>query len=144
MQEDAILVKLQPDGVATVVIERGAPCGSCISCKRTEDGKMLTEALNAAGAEVGDRVRINIDSSVVLRAVLIVYGVPLVGLIAGVLWGAHVAATYQLSETMQGVCGTGAGISLALLGLMAASWYTKHQQNSYRPTIVRRLDTTNA
>ena len=50
-----------------------------------QGGFMVTEAENPAGAQVGDKVRLQFNSRAALTAILIVFGLPLLALLLGVI-----------------------------------------------------------
>lgn len=80
---------------ALVVTQRSAECESCVSvdaCRMLGGSTdMEVEALNIAGAAAGDRVQLDISGEVLLTASFLVYMVPVLGLIAGAIFGHHVA-----------------------------------------------------
>lgn len=44
-------------------------------------------ALNKAGAEVGQKVKVNIRSSVYMKSAMIIYGIPALALVLGAVFG---------------------------------------------------------
>jgi len=52
---------------------------------------MIAEAENSAGAQVGDTVRLEFSSGAALTAILMVFGLPLLALLLGVILAAAVA-----------------------------------------------------
>jgi sigma-E factor negative regulatory protein RseC len=83
MLETGIIIKI--DGKkATVKINKAQACSHCKSKCMESDGFMITEAINSVGANIGDVVKLEINSKTALRAILIVFGLPLVIMLAGV------------------------------------------------------------
>lgn len=75
------------DNTAVVRLARHSACSECGSCGHGESGdskEMLVEALNEAGAVVGDQVLVDLESVQVVRAAFIFYAIPLIALLAGV------------------------------------------------------------
>ena len=71
---------------AVVRLARHSACSECGACNHGEGESkdMLVEALNEAGAVVGDQVQVDLESVQVVRAAFIFYAIPLIALLAGV------------------------------------------------------------
>ncbi len=70
--------------LVVVRLERHDACSSCRACIAGIDPKeMLLEATNACGAKEGDLVGITLEQSNFLKAVLIMYTIPLIALLMG-------------------------------------------------------------
>jgi len=82
---------LGSDGRATVVAEKGQGCSSCGAASQCHGGrnagKMETQALNQAGAAVGDRVSLTVASGTILARMAVLYLVPVCGLLSGAFVG---------------------------------------------------------
>lgn len=96
MEQYGIVVK-KIDTFVEIASTRLAACGtSCESCgaKCAESKEATIIALNTIGLEVGDRVKVDIDSREVLRYISLMYGLPLIfffiGLGLGYLLGSFV------------------------------------------------------
>ncbi|MGD0885000.1 MAG: SoxR reducing system RseC family protein [Thermodesulfovibrionales bacterium] len=73
--------------VATVSVTRQSACEQCkMGCNLTESGAEI-EAINEAGAEIGQKVRILMSPYSYLKGSLLVYGVPSAALIFGAVIG---------------------------------------------------------
>lgn len=85
---------------ATVSIERQDMCGSCHACEVVGEVKKC-EILckNTCGAKVGDQVEISLKEESFLKATMIIYGLPLVGLILGIALGWGVSQSFNLVYT---------------------------------------------
>jgi sigma-E factor negative regulatory protein RseC len=70
------------------------PHGGCRNCQNRsgcfghESKEAVLEAVNGIGAQPGDRVEIEVPSSTTMGGALIIFGVPMVGAIAGYFAGA--------------------------------------------------------
>ena len=76
---------------AKVVFTRSKACGDCHACVSFGSNQAETELANTLGAKVGDRVSIELHSGSVFTASLIMYGIPLAALLAGVLVGSLIS-----------------------------------------------------
>ncbi|NLJ40334.1 MAG: SoxR reducing system RseC family protein [Clostridiales bacterium] len=99
--------------VATVKIRRNANCGSCTACGMGKDQNEKTFTINNdLGATPGDWVELDLDSGSLLKASAIVYLVPLLSLILGVVAGYILARHYFANAELFGALG---GILLTAL-----------------------------
>lgn len=99
------------NGTAVVRLARHSACSECGACNHggEESKDMLVEALNEAGASVGDRVQVDLESVQVVRAAFIFYAIPLMALLIGVFAGkaAMVALGYEAdSDLIAAIVGT--------------------------------------
>ena len=95
MEERGRIVEVKGD-IVVVELERGknAHCGSCCLCHKGQGGRFFLEAINNGMVKTGDIVLLRIDDSAVLKGVLFVYGLPLVGFIAGLILAYYIQALY--------------------------------------------------
>ena len=94
MQEIGIVESVnEKRGTAKVVFDRKSACDKCRMCLTASGDKMkvYVEVKNTLGAKTGDRVSIELHSGSVFKASLILYGLPLVMLLAGVLLGSFIS-----------------------------------------------------
>jgi sigma-E factor negative regulatory protein RseC len=97
-----------------------ATCTFCpvASIFMSKDEPLELEALNPAGARVGEVVRIEMDSASSLAAYGLAYGIPLVGLITGAVIGALLSRRMPRLETLfvagMGILGAAAGLFFAV------------------------------
>jgi sigma-E factor negative regulatory protein RseC len=90
LQETGTVVELPGSEVAVVLCARSFFClyGGPLGLRRVEDRRhMRIEASNTVGAGPGDRVRLDCRPGRVLLVLFLLYGLPLVGLVAGALAG---------------------------------------------------------
>ncbi|WP_276905647.1 SoxR reducing system RseC family protein [Peptoniphilus duerdenii] len=89
MKQTGIVFELNDDK-AKLIVTRLAACGSsCESCSAHcgENKQEYINVKNDIGLKIGDRVEITTDSKAVLKYIALVYGLPLIFLISGVLIG---------------------------------------------------------
>ena len=98
-------------------------------CHCAAEGSQVTiDALNEAGAGVGDWVVVRRDTSVLLRNALILIGIPVVGILFGVIISYYMTSgfrTLSLSRILFGV-------ALAAMAIMTA-WFT--YRRTYKPAV---------
>ena len=87
---------------AKVVFKRQKACGDCRACASFGTDSVITEVENTLGVKVGDRVEIALHAPSVMKAGLIMYGIPLAALIAGVLIGSRIG---DLAAALFGIGG---------------------------------------
>ena len=97
---------------------------------------MEVEALNIAGAQVGDRIVLHIETASLLKASFLLYVFPILCMLLGALLGHHGAPSLQLDPSLVSVV-------LGLVGFgMAFAIIRRRQQsmartNAYKPKIIR-------
>ncbi|WBW50658.1 SoxR reducing system RseC family protein [Peptoniphilus equinus] len=86
MKNPGIVVEENGDFV-TILSMRQSACGSsCESCSsHCESEPMRVKAVNTIHAEIGDRVEMEISSNRVLSYIGLIYGIPLVTFLIGVV-----------------------------------------------------------
>ena len=102
MDEVGVVTKVE--GVkAHVLVARKSACEHCTAgaCRLSDDGAVI-EALNEAGAAVGQRVRVNKREYTYVSASLFYYGVPAMALLAGAIAGLNVLRTRKGSLLPRG------------------------------------------
>lgn len=130
MEEEGRVIKIEGD-LAQVEIEKKSTCRACGLCSMRGKNTMIAEAENTIGAKVGERVRIEILSSVILKGALLFYILPLVALILGMALGIKI--------TKHQTGGLILGISFFTLSYILTWLYNKKRktQNLYRSKITR-------
>jgi sigma-E factor negative regulatory protein RseC len=103
------VIEINGNGQATVVAEKGQGCRGCSAVSQCHGGRsshsQQTPALNRAGAVVGDRVMLTVESGDILTRLALLYLVPVIGMLTGAFAGAFLFG---------GVDGTDGGHSVAL------------------------------
>lgn len=122
---------------AKVATNRRGPCSDCSeegACALTIGGAPtakadLVEVENPINARPGDTVEIDLVGHTELRVSLLVWIVPLVGLIAGAIAGAALHDTLSLGQDPAAMVGGTLGIFGAYALLMAID---RHSRNDHR------------
>jgi sigma-E factor negative regulatory protein RseC len=143
IQEQARVVAVD-GGIVEVVVGRQSACGSCAA--KGGCGTSLLAAWfprrelrfalpNAVGALPGDTVVLGLDERQLQRGSLLLYALPLGGLLLGAIGGEGLFAANAWPGELGGIAG-------GLLGLIAALWWVRMrslQANSGRDPGVRLL-----
>lgn len=83
-------VRESKDGIATIVISDSDNCKECTAklyCKPGSSNERSLTVKDTFGVKPGDKVRVSINGSKILGVSVLIYGIPLVLLLAGLLIG---------------------------------------------------------
>jgi len=130
MREEARVIKIEGN-LAQLEIERKSACRTCGLCSLRGKDTMIAEADNSIGAKVGEIVRIEIPSSIILKGAILFYILPLVALILGMALGIKITKHQTGSLIL--------GFSLFIFSYILIWLHGKKRkaQNIYRPKITR-------
>jgi len=139
--EEGIVCRI--DGTtAWITTTRSGACESCASkgsCSTLASGrKMDVQAVNSAGALVGDRVLISFESASLFKLTFLLYIFPIMAMFAGALLGQTVAPFLHVDATTLSVAGAFLFFLLAF-GLVRISGNHLAQKDAYRPKVFRIL-----
>lgn len=148
MIEEQAEVVAREGRFAWVQTQRSSTCGACPvhkGCGTAALSRVLGQrrtrvrVLNEADAGVGEQVIIGLPEQALVRGALAVYLVPLLGLLGGALFGAHLAGRL-LAEQPDLFSIFFGGLGLA----MGIAWLRHHARSiggdaRYQPVIVRRF-----
>ncbi|MCJ7554304.1 MAG: SoxR reducing system RseC family protein [Ignavibacteriaceae bacterium] len=127
------IVKEAKDGIAIISIQDSGKCEECtakIYCKPgNSEGRNLT-VRDPFGVHPGDKVRVSIKGSKILSASFLLYGIPLILLLAGIFIGMEVFKTNK--ELYSSLLAIGIVTTYALFMFLFSK---KERINSY-PEIV--------
>ncbi|MFT4451541.1 SoxR reducing system RseC family protein [Parvimonas sp. G1425] len=86
MEQVGYITKILPEDKCKVLISRISGCkGTCKTCGGCPTPTMHIVMKNTLDAEVGDRVKIGIDSNIVLKYSIFLYGFPILMFILSIL-----------------------------------------------------------
>ncbi|MEG1559252.1 MAG: SoxR reducing system RseC family protein [Clostridia bacterium] len=80
--------------IARIKFKRGKMCGKCHACMSLSSDELAVELDNTLDAHVGDFVNISLHEKSIVKAGLIMYGIPLVMLILGAYLGSLIGDLY--------------------------------------------------
>jgi len=136
MREQGLVMEIENDQVV-IQLARTSACDQCGACSMgAHDQEMLLRAENQCNAKPGDHVYLELQQENFFKAVSIMYGLPLVGLIIGFLAGYGGARLFGQSNWQEplGLLG-GIGLMIVIFFWIRSQeerWKTK----DYRPIAV--------
>jgi sigma-E factor negative regulatory protein RseC len=140
MNEAEGIVKEIQDKRALVLIDRQAMCGQCSAkgfCDMLGGGKeVLSETLNDVGAEVGDTVTIGLPFGAVTKASMVVYMIPLMGLIGGAIIGYLLGGLYGFDVNVSTLICSFACLGVSMIAVKFAS-VSLSKKPSFQPEIIK-------
>ncbi|MHC4321643.1 MAG: SoxR reducing system RseC family protein [Planctomycetota bacterium] len=88
MYEVGIVKSIEGAIAKVMILRQGSPCDHCTqdTCTIPEKG-VETEAINAAGAKVGQKVKVVMKSYAYIKGAMLIYVLPVIALIAGAILG---------------------------------------------------------
>ncbi|MFZ7128206.1 MAG: SoxR reducing system RseC family protein [Desulfobacterales bacterium] len=108
--------------------------GSCAG----QRGEMEVEVLNPMGAQVGDRIVVDMETASLLKASFLLYVFPIICMIAGATIGVGMAGRLGLDDSaMSATLGLGAFAVSVLFIKYKGNRMARHQ--AYRPRITKIL-----
>lgn len=138
MAEKGQVVNIK-ENFAIVKMVRTEACAKCRAClKGMNEQEMLIEAENACEASAGDWVEIELKDNGFFNAVLIMYGIPLIALLSGILIG-YFAIAPVIPQFNRDLLGCFVGIIFMLLAfLWIRSQEKRWSSKKYRPIAVKK------
>ena len=143
-EEEGRVVKVE-EGYAIVHTERGSSCDGCgakASCHAlggSDNSKtMEMKVINDIGAETGDKVKVAIDSLVLLKSSFLVYVLPLVAMITGGILGENYAKNNMPAHDPDLFAG-GVGILCLVVSFLFIRFWSRNleKKREYQPRIIR-------
>ena len=130
LYEDGI-VKTAQDGIAEIVISDSDHCEECsakVYCKPSSSNERSLTVKDPFGVHPGDKVRVTVKGSKILSASFLLYGIPLIILVAGIFIGLQIFTINK--ELFSSLLALGL-ISIYSLGLFLYAKQNKHKISSY-------------
>lgn len=141
--EQGIIVKMgNGSKTAWVKTVRSSACESCASrdsCNPGADGKSQeVEAINLAGAQVGDLIQLAISTGSVMKAMFLLYLFPILCMLAGGIAGNWMAPRMQINPSVMAAVTAMACFAVSLI--IVRIWGQRMGKNeAYQPKIIRVL-----
>lgn len=136
MAENGKVISIDENkGLVSVSLTRSGACAGCRACRVGDvENEMIMEARNLCGAKAGDFVEVELRDGSLLRAALILYGVPLAALFIGAIAGGFLFRGSANRDVYALLCGL-AMTGLAYLTIKATD--KKRDQSRYAPMAVK-------
>lgn len=104
------------------------------------ENEMDIEAKNLCDAEIGDWVELELQENVFFRAVIIMYGLPFLGFVAGIVLG-----YYGIGSLLPGISPVVPSLILGVLGIVAVMLWIRSQNprwesGRYRPMATKIVE----
>ncbi len=141
------MVQRVENGWAWVQTDRKTGCDQCGhkgSCNMIEGADhMLIKAANSARARVGDSVEVFLSTRTRMKSLLILYVLPVIGLLAGALSGGGLSRAVGLNENLGTVFFTFIGLALAFLivRMLSSHMASRQELTPIVSRIMRRAGT---
>lgn len=128
---------------AWVITKRKSFCSHCIAwgfCELHGGGKdMVSEVTNQIGAKADDKVRIGIPKGSVAKASMIVYMIPVIGLVGGGSIAYYFGNLFSLDLNISALIGSLSGMGIAMITLRFLNGILS-KKSSYQPDIISIID----
>lgn len=123
MREDGVVVE-SCGGRARIRVERSSACKHCSAkalCRPFGETHNVMEVANPAGASKGQRVVVVVEPARLVKNSLVVYGIPMVALVAGATVGAHISRVWVREDAADigAIAGAAMFLGLALILIRA-------------------------
>ncbi|OPJ56781.1 SoxR reducing system RseC family protein [Alkalithermobacter paradoxus] len=101
MKQSGVVIEKKGD-IAYLNMQRHSACGSCGACGMgSEKSSMKIEAINKIDANIGDFVEVDIETVDFMKAAFIIYTIPLVSLLIGVILSNKLLSTLNYSGNIE-------------------------------------------
>ena len=138
--EEGIVTKIESTNTAWVKTTKSGACKSCSarsSCHSLGGGEeMEVEAINRAGAHVGQKVVLSFDTSPLLKATFMLYVLPIIAMIFGAFVGQNLAPNFNLNTSFLSAIFGFLFFGLTIL-FVRSKGNKLAQRDEYRPKIIR-------
>lgn len=138
--EEGIVCKVEKT-TAWITTTRSGACETCASkgsCSSLGGKEMEVQALNTAGAKIGDRVMINFETASLFKIAFLLYIFPILMLFCGAILGQYAAPLLNLNVTLVSVLAAFSFFLLAFV-LVRSRGDRLAQKDEYRPKVIRIL-----
>ena len=139
--EQGIVIRTDTKTAWIKTTKTGA-CESCSaksSCHTLGGGKeMEVQAINEAGARIGDQVVIGFETASLMKVSFLLYIFPVLGLIAGAIVGEAIAPYFSMNESLSALLIGGFAFFLCYL-FIRKKGNALAKDRSYQPKVIRIL-----
>ena len=139
MNQQGYIVEIVDNITAKLKLKRQSACASCGKCATTSEEKdIIVEVDNSIGAKVGDRVEVNMETINVLKAAFIVYTIPLIALLIGIVGTFYALNAINFNGNIEAISGV-VGLVLTFIVFLILKKNDKKFRDSkeYIPIVTR-------
>ena len=140
IEEEGIVAEIDGN-IAKVAVMKKSACEQCAAAGVCHPGDQeYLEASNPLGAQKGQKVKVVIAPQIYLKASIILYGIPMVALIAGAIIAKSIAVQYT-GEERSDLWAFIAGMACTAISFLFIRSYNKKVEKTqkYKPVIVEIL-----
>ena len=138
--EEGVVTKIESTATAWVKTTKSGACKSCSarsSCHSLGGGEETeVEAINRAGARVGQKVVLSFDTSPLLKATFLLYVLPIIAMIVGAFVGQKLAPNFNVNISFMAAIFAFLFFGLTML-FVRSKGNKLAQKDEYRPKIIR-------
>ncbi|GCD08867.1 SoxR reducing system RseC family protein [Clostridium tagluense] len=135
-EEEGIIIEILEGNMAKVKVGRHGECKNCGACPG--DSALIIEAQNLIGAKAGQRVAFEVKETNMLMAAFVVYIVPLIAILLGVIAGKAIAMKFGYSVRGFQIVGGTLTFILSILNIKIFDKFA-HNNKKMQPVITRSL-----
>ncbi|MBZ9622770.1 SoxR reducing system RseC family protein [Clostridium sp. FP2] len=135
-EEEGIIIEILEGNMAKVKVGRHGECKNCGACPG--DSALIIEAQNLIGAKAGQRVAFEMKETNMLMAAFVVYIVPLIAILLGVIAGQAIAMKFGYSVRGFQIVGGTLTFILSILNIKIFDKFA-HNNKKMQPVITRSL-----
>ena len=140
IEEEGVVAEIDGN-IAKVAVMKKSACEQCSAAGVCHPGDQeYLEAANPLGAVKGQKVKVVIAPQMYLKASIILYGIPMVALIAGAIVAKKIAVLY-VGEEHSDLWAFIAGMACTFISFLFIRSYNKKVEKTqkYKPVIVEIL-----
>jgi len=135
-EEEGIIIEIFGNNIAKVKVGRHNECKNCGACPG--DSSVVIEAKNSIGAKTGQRIAFEMKETNMLMAAFVVYILPLIAVVIGVLVGQVIAEKFGFSVRGFQIGGGILTFVLSIINIKVFDNYS-HNNDKMQPVITRIL-----
>lgn len=124
MEKSGFVVEVKGD-IAHISVLRPSECGDkCSNCSGScNEQSMVVQVSNTLSAQVGDQVALSMQSAHLIKLSFLLYTVPLIAFVLGVLIGYSQATAHGISGDFVAL---GAGFASMLIAYFGINFWLRH------------------
>lgn len=142
MQETGKVIKDNGEFIKVLIVRRTA-CGDCGACQAGKKNlNMVLDIENTIDANLGDEVLLELNNENFLLASLILYGIPLIALIFGILLGYYSMIRFGYADKMAQFSGFILGIAFTFISYIIIKRNERKimKMDNFKPRLIEISD----